>query len=337
MTARRAPPERGTPLAQQQAQGCVSDETTWRADINEYINGDCRLLKRENGCCVLQYDRDMQLLEMFKHFIEHPHRQMSPRFENWLRNLDGLGSVSRATVSMSNRDFLLVPDLVQSLRSSGTSIDVLVDHTVQGDVMPFKFTNLFLGETRYIGRVGRSDPSQSVRRVVMDVVEFGPLISHSEYDALPEGVQGVNPPLIVSFINITPIVPLRLSVPLGWRGRRGWFLEQVTLFTLFAGLPTSPSSFKFELGKEFQNYFEYIPHGYERLLPESFEQARALAYDLQQSKDQHEGHETIRSIAVNTSENSVGLVYDIFCTYNQDCAFLIKVSLWPLVVLETSV
>ena len=263
---------------------------------------------------------------------------MLPRFENWLRNLDGLGSVSKATVSMSNRDFLLVPDLVQKLRSSGTSIDVLVDHTVQGDVMPFEFTNLFLGETRYIGRVGRSDPSQSIGRVVMNVGQFGSTISYSEYDDLPVPSEGVNPPLIVSLINITPIVPLRLDVPLEFRGRRGWFLEHATMFALYVGLPTSPSSYKFELGKEFQNYFEYIPDGYERLLPESFEQARALASDLQQSNLQHEGDQHIRSIALNTSENprnSVSLVYDIFCTIHQDCTFLVKLSLWPFVVLET--
>ena len=330
MTARRAPPARGGPLSEMpETQECVSDETTFRADISEY-DGDCGLLKRENGCCVLQYDRDIQLLEMYKHFIDHPHRQIFPRFENWLRNLDALGNVSRATISMSNRDFLLVPDLIKALRSSGTSIDVLVDHTVQGDVMPFKFTNLSLGETRYIGRVERSDPSQSVGRVVMDVGQFGPLLSYSYYEPVPS--EGVNPPMIVSLINITPIVPLGLNLPLEYRGRRGWFLENTTIILILIDGPTYPSGFKFELGKEFQNYLEYIPDGYERLLPESFEQASALASDLQQSKDQHEGDHLIRSISLDSSENSVGLVYNMFGQ-----TLLTKVSLWPLVVLETQV
>lgn len=114
---------------------CVPDATTWRAEIGEGDNA-CGLHRLEDGCCVVQYDRDLHLLQMYKHFIQHPHKPISPAFEQWVRNLDGLQDVGKAVISMSHPDFEELPKLVKQLESCGTVIEVMVDHTVEGNFVP---------------------------------------------------------------------------------------------------------------------------------------------------------------------------------------------------------
>ena len=319
---------------------CVTDETTWRQLEAEREDGVCGLHRLENGCCVLQHDRDIQLLQMYKHFLDHPHIPMLAEFEHWLRNLDGVASVSKATVSMSNPDFLRIPALVSNLESCGTSIDVRVDHTVEGDVVPFKFTNLFLGETTYTGEVARSDLSQSVTRPAMDVQELRLQINHSQYSDPPVGQFNVNPGLRLSLINITPVLPLSLA-------RHVFFHELTTSFIAVTGLHNesgnmmiSPSSFKLELGKEFQNYFEHIPDGFQRLLPESIQQAIELASRIKDytdnSVDSEQERRFIRSTTAETSADSAVVVYDFeYDTDGQHVTYLGKITLWPLVCVET--
>ena len=315
---------------------CVHDETTWRSSLDH--SGGCsrKVGRLENGCCVLQVGRDTQLLEFYKHLVDKPHKPFGA-FGTWVGARDVLGSVPKATISMSNPDFLTYTKVVRRMQSCGTSIEVMVDHTVQGGVMPFKFTNLFLGETTYIGRVGRSDESQSVGRVVMDVSKFEEEINHSQYDDPPvHRLQGhaFNPVLTVSLVNITPIVPLALDGVS--YGRRAFFLHSPMQFKDLVALKNrsgrsiSPSRFKFELGKDFQNYFEYIPDGYERLLPESIEEARELASETKHSTD----HERIE---LHLSADSVQLRYGfqdwhLGSLYEYD----VTVSYWPVVSLETS-
>lgn len=356
LTARRPPPgtsRRGRPLpigpenpmpnAPDDPHECVTDETTWRLREEEMEYGVCGLLRLEDGCCVLQHGRDVQLLEMYKHFLQHPHVPMNGEFEDWVRNLDGLESVSKATVSMSNPDFLLIPALVSKLQSCGTSIDVRVDHTVGGDVMPFKFTNLFLGETRYIGEVARSDPSQSVARTVMDVQNFVPEIHRSAYpDPHHIDFYDENPALVVSLINITPV--LRNASP------RHLFFHTLTILAVNmigsvgpSGHSISPSSFKFELGKDFLTYFEHIPDGYQRLLPESIGEATQVASELKDYADnsvesEHFRRNFITSTQLETSADpvAVAVVYDFeYTMLGQRCAYLVKITLWPLVCVET--
>ena len=315
---------------------CVTDETTWRQLEVEREDGVCGLHRLENGCCVLQHHRDIQLLEMYKHFLDHPHIPMLAAFEHWLRNLEGLGRVRKATVSMSNPDFLRIPILVSKLESCGTSIDVRVDHTVEGDVVPFKFTKLFLGETSYTGEVARSDLSQSVARTVMDVQNLALEIDHSQYSNPPVAGFDVNPVLAVSLINITPILPMSLT-------RHVFFHELSTSFINVIGShhPSghiiSPSSFKYELGKDFQNYLEYIPDGYQRLLPESIGQAAELALEIKNYSDNYEyDRRFIRSTRFETSADSAIVVYDFaYNIHEQRTTYLVKITLWPLVCVET--
>lgn len=312
---------------------CVPDETTWRSQLDNAGGCSRKVGRLENGCCELQVGRDAQLLQLYKYFLEHPHKQVPAPFFEWVRARDVIGSVSRATTSMSSPDFLRIPKLLITMQSCGTSIDVMVDHTVQGDVMPFKFTNLFLGETTYIGKVERSDESQSVGRVVMDVSKFDEEIKSSQYSNPPIHGFDVNPALVVSMVNITPIVPLMIN---GYRyGRRGFFksspLQFVDLMSLRngSGRSISPSSFKFELGKDFQNYFEYIPDGYERLLPESLEQANALANEIYMAGNPG------ASIEFDSSGNSVVLWYRVRYDRGRR-TYSVKVSYWPEVALEVS-
>lgn len=200
----------------------------------------------------------------------------------------------------------------------------------------FKFTKLFLGETRYIGEVARSDLSQSVARTVMDVQKLALEINHSQYSNPPVAGFDVNPALVVSLINITPILPRSLT-------RHVFFHELSTSFISVIGLHNpsghikSPSSFKYELGKDFQNYFEHIPGGYQRLLPESIGQATELASELKDYSDNSEyDRHLIRSTRFETSADSAVVVYDFaYDTSGQRRTYLVKITLWPLVCVET--
>lgn len=274
---------------------------------------------------------------MYKHFVDNPHKPLAGTFFTWVRAHDVLGSVSKATISMSNPDFLIIAKLVKKMQSCGTSIDVMVDHTIQGVVMPFKFTNLFLGETRYIGKVERSDESQSVGRVVMDVSKLEEEINHGQYDDPPVEEFHMNPVLAVSLVNITPIVPLYVN-GISY-GRRQFFLDSPMQFKKIvtlrnrSGRSISPSRFKFELGKDFQTYFEYIPGGYERLLPESVEEARALASEI---KDVSESIDLV-GVELESSADSVLLRYGFgHLERGRRYTYDVKVFYWPVVSIETT-
>lgn len=316
---------------------CVPDETTWRHVASE-VNNQCELSRLEDGCCVLQHGRDVQLVEMYKHFIDHKHISVFEEdFEDWVRNLDGLENVSRATASMSSPDFLYIPRLVSSLESCGTSIDVMVDHTVDGDVMPFKFTNLFLGNTRYIGKVERSDPTQSVARTVMDVQQWESEIYSSQYENPP--VEGLpeNPALIVSLINITPILPVALTRHVYFHDLATSFVTIINIYNT-SGNIISPSSFKYELGKDFETYFEHIPEGYQRLLPENIGQATQVASELKDRADEYPTgfEEHYSNTRLETSASAVAVVYNFaYNSQGQQVAYLVKITLWPLVCVET--
>lgn len=151
----------------------------------------------------------------------------------------------------------------------------------------------------------------------MDVQHFTREINWSQYVDPPVADLVENPALVVSLINITPIVPQRIPIPSGamipW-GRHNFFREIVTSsVTLVGQLNKSPSSVKFELGKEFGNYFESdIPQGYEKLLPENAGRARELAGSMEQDaeSDPIQQH-FIDNVIAEKSEfaNSVYLVY----------------------------